>query len=183
MKANKYIYTIITAFALSTSSCINDLNVLPLDETVITSDKAYTNAESYTMGLNKIYSVWALSGQDGAGSSDISGLDAGNTALLRCWWTLQEQCTDEMKNAWNDAWCNEINTITWTTNKVEPIEGVYQRCMYIVSLVNEFMKNIPNAPAEIDKQSYEAQARFHRAFAYCWTCLLSLHLLLSRIIH
>lgn len=166
MKANKYIYTVITAFTLSVTSCINDLNVFPLDETVITSDKAYTTAESYTKGLNKIYSVWALSGQDGAGSSDIAGLDPGNTALLRCWWTLQEQCTDEMKNAWNDAWCNEINTITWTTNKVEPIEGVYQRCMYIVSLVNEFMKNIPNAPAEIDKQSYEAQARFHRAFAY-----------------
>ena len=28
-----------------------------------------------------------------------------------------------MKNAWNDAWCTEVNYMTWTTNKVEPIEG------------------------------------------------------------
>lgn len=167
MKTIKYIgATLLAAGMLSFSSCIGDLDVLPLDETVVTSDKAYSDAASYTKGLNKIYSVWALSGQDGAGSSDISGLDPGNTALLRCWWTLQEQSTDEMKNAWNDAWCNEINTITWTTNKVEPIEGVYQRCMYIVALVNEFMKNIPNAPAEINKAQYEAEARFNRALAY-----------------
>ena len=71
-----------------------------------------------------------------------------------------------MKNAWNDAWCTEVNYMTWTTNKVEPIEGVYQRCMYIVALVNEFLKNIPNAPESIDKESYIAQARFNRAFAY-----------------
>ena len=57
-----------------------------------------------------------------------------------------------MKNAWNDAWCTEVNYMTWTTNKVEPIEGVYQRCMYIVALVNEFLKNIPNAPESIDKE-------------------------------
>ena len=166
MKTRKYIYTTLATCLFVFSSCLNDLDVLPLDPTVETSDKAYTDAESYTKGLHKIYSVWALSGQDGSSSSDISGLDAGNTALLRCWWTLQEQPTDEMKNAWNDAWCTEVNYMTWTTNKVEPIEGVYQRCMYIVALVNEFLKNIPNAPESIDKESYIAQARFNRAFAY-----------------
>lgn len=166
MKTRKYIYTTLATCLFVFSSCLNDLDVLPLDPTVETADKAYTDAESYTKGLHKIYSVWALSGQDGSSSSDISGLDAGNTALLRCWWTLQEQPTDEMKNAWNDAWCTEVNYMTWTTNKVEPIEGVYQRCMYIVALVNEFLKNIPNAPESIDKESYIAQARFNRAFAY-----------------
>ena len=166
MKTRKYIFAALATCLLSFSSCLNDLDVLPLDPTVDTADKAYTDAASYTKGLHKIYSVWALSGQDGSSSSDISGLDPGNTALLRCWWTLQEQPTDEMKNAWNDAWCTEINHIAWTTNKVEPIEGVYQRCMYIVALVNEFLKNIPNAPAEVDKESYTAQARFNRAFAY-----------------
>ena len=109
MKTRKYIYTTLATCLFVFSSCLNDLDVLPLDPTVETADKAYTDAESYTKGLHKIYSVWALSGQDGSSSSDISGLDAGNTALLRCWWTLQEQPTDEMKNAWNDAWCTEVN--------------------------------------------------------------------------
>ncbi len=115
MKTRKYIYTTLATCLFVFSSCLNDLDVLPLDPTVETADKAYTDAESYTKGLHKIYSVWALSGQDGSSSSDISGLDAGNTALLRCWWTLQEQPTDEMKNAWNDAWCTEVNYLNSAT--------------------------------------------------------------------
>ena len=65
MKTRKYIYTTLATCLFVFSSCLNDLDVLPLDPTVETADKAYTDAESYTKGLHKIYSVWALSGQDG----------------------------------------------------------------------------------------------------------------------
>lgn len=146
--------------------CTNDLNVEPLDPTVSTASTVYSNAEGYEKALFKIYSVWALSGQNGAGSSDISDLDAGNTVLFRSWFTLQEQPTDEMKNSWGDPWCLDVNGITWGTTKNEPVEGVYQRCMYIVALVNEFLRNVPNAPAEINKDGFEAEARFCRALAY-----------------
>lgn len=142
MKTRKYIYTTL-ATCLFVFQVVSMIWMSYLWIPQWKQQTKHTDAESYTKGLHKIYSVWALSGQDGSSSSDISGLDAGNTALLRCWWTLQEQPTDEMKNAWNDAWCTEVNYMTWTTNKVEPIEGVYQRCMYIVALVNEFLKNIP----------------------------------------
>ena len=151
---------------LSLSSCVKDLEVFPLDENVLSPDKAYVDAASYTSALNKIYSVWSLSGQDGAGSSDISGLDAGNTVLLRSWWTLQECTSDATKCAWPDDWVASVNSLTWTTSQVESIEGVYQRCMYVVALTNEFMKNIPNAPAGVDKVAYAAEARFSRALAY-----------------
>ncbi|MFI3285932.1 MAG: RagB/SusD family nutrient uptake outer membrane protein [Rikenellaceae bacterium] len=161
---------IITAIALtatfSLSSCVNDLDVFPLDENVLSADKAYTTAESYTQALNKIYSVWALSGQDGSGSSDVAGLDPGNTVLLRAWWTLQENTSDATKCSWPDAWVSSINTLTWTTTQVESIEGLYQRCMYIVALSNEFMKNVDNAPSGVDKAQYAAEARFCRALAY-----------------
>ena len=123
MKTRKYIYTTLATCLFVFSSCLNDLDVLPLDPTVETADKAYTDAESYTKGLHKIYSVWALSGQDGSSSSDISGLDAGNTALLRCWWTLQEQPTDEMKNAWNDhgsGFCWFRSVFKYRLNPVHP---------------------------------------------------------------
>ena len=97
----KYITTSLLAAGLfSFTSCVNDLDVFPLDPNVVTSNVAYDSAESYTMALNKIYSVWALSGQNGAGDSDIAGLDPGNTVLLRCWFTLQTTPTDETKNAW-----------------------------------------------------------------------------------
>ena len=38
--------------------------------------------------------------------------------------------------------------------------------MFIVALTNEFLKNIPNAPAEINQAQYTAEARFCRALAY-----------------
>lgn len=165
MKKKYYILASILACLTSFTGCVGDLDVQPLDPTVVTAERAYTDAASYTKGLNKIYSVWALSGQ-GGDDSDIAGLDAGNTVLLRCWWTMQEQTTDELKNAENKDWVGEINNLTWSTSKNEIIEGVYQRCMFVVALSNEFMKNIDNAPAEVDQKSYAAQARFNRALAY-----------------
>lgn len=65
--------------------CVGDLDVMPLDSNVMTAQDAYASAEGYTQALKKIYSVWALSGQDDAGASDLEGMDAGNTVLLRCW--------------------------------------------------------------------------------------------------
>ena len=163
MKKKLYIAT--TIFVTMTA-CTNDLDVEPLDPTVSTANRVYADAANYQKALDKIYSVWALSGQDGAGGSDISDLDAGNTVLFRSWFTLQEQTTDEMKNSWSDPWCLDVNGILWSTTKCEPIEGVYQRCMFIVALANEYLKNIPNAPKEVDKSRFAAEARFCRALAY-----------------
>lgn len=166
MKTRTSIYTLLTAGLLSLSSCVGDLDVLPLDETIVTTENAYSTPASYTQALHKIYSAWALSGQDDASNSDIQDMDAGKTVLIRALWTLQEQPTDEMKSSSSETFDPELNKITWSTTKLDPIEGVYQRCMYIVALTNEFLKNIPNAPTEIDRKSYEAQARLNRALAY-----------------
>ena len=161
----KKLYIAVAAF-LTMAACTNDLDVEPLDPTVSTANRVYADAANYQKALDKIYSVWALSGQDGAGGSDISDLYAGNTVLFRSWFTLQEQTTDEMKNSWSDPWCLDVNGITWGTTKNEPVEGVYQRCMFIVALANEYLKNIPNAPEEVDKTRFAAEARFCRALAY-----------------
>ena len=135
----KKLHIAVVAF-LTMAACTNDLDVEPLDPTVSTANRVYADAANYQKALDKIYSVWALSGQDGAGGSDISDLDAGNTVLFRSWFTLQEQTTDEMKNSWGDPWCLDVNGILWSTTKCEPIEGVYQRCMFIVALTNEYLK-------------------------------------------
>lgn len=164
MKTKKLLYTAI--LALSFTSCVNDLDVVPLDPTINTADRAYQDAEDYENALAKVYAIWAMSGQDGAGTSDISLGDAGNTTLLRSWFILQTHPTDELKNANNDAWVPNLNYMNWGTAEIEPIEAVYQRCMYIVALANDFLKNLPNAPEEINQESLRAQARFCRALAY-----------------
>lgn len=166
MKVN-YIKTTILASAMSLMcSCVGDLDVMPLDPNVMTAEDAYSTPESYLQGLKKIYSVWALSGQDNAGASDLEGMDAGNTVLLRCWWTLQENTTDEAKCAWGDSWVTQVNGMIWNTAEVEPMEGLYHRAMYIVSLVNDYLKQLPNAPEGVDRERYNAEARFCRALAY-----------------
>ena len=166
MKIN-YIRTTILASAMSLMcSCIGDLDVMPLDPNIMTAEDAYSTPESYMQGLKKIYSVWALSGQDNAGASDLEGMDAGNTVLLRCWWTLQENTTDEAKCAWGDSWVTQVNGLIWNTAEVEPMEGLYHRSMYIVSLVNDYLKQLLNASEGVDRERYNAEARFCRALAY-----------------
>ena len=166
MKIN-YIKTTILASAMSLMcSCVGDLDVMPLDPNIMTAEDAYSTPESYLQGLKKIYSVWALSGQDNAGASDLEGMDAGNTVLLRCWWTLQENTTDEAKCAWGDSWVAQVNSIVWNTAEVEPMEGLYHRSMYVVSIVNDFLKQLQNAPEGVDRERYNAEARFCRALAY-----------------
>ena len=54
MKTRKYIYTTLATCLFVFSSCLNDLDVLPLDPTLETADKAYTDAESYTKGHHKL---------------------------------------------------------------------------------------------------------------------------------
>ncbi len=157
---------LLSVASLSFTGCINDLEVFPLDDTVISTDKAYQTADDFTMSLNKIYGSWSLAGQNGAGDSDVAGLDAGNTVLMRAWWTLQEDSADFTKCAWADSWVSAVNSMTWTSTTVEPIEGVYYRCMFIVALANDFLSNIDNAPAGVDIDAYRAEARFCRALAY-----------------
>ena len=76
MKKKYYILASLLVCFIGMTSCVGDLDVQPLDSTVVTAERAYSDAESYTKGLNKIYSVWAHSGQNG-GDSDIQGLDGG----------------------------------------------------------------------------------------------------------
>lgn len=162
--------------SLLLSSCLDDLNVEPLDKNNVNSETAYSDQASYLKGLMKIYSVYAMSGQDGEGSSDIEGMDGGNTQLLRSWWNIQEITTDECINSWaDDDWVADINGMTWTTSKNEAIEGVYQRCMFIVALTNEYLTQ--TTPDKITNrggneqlvqtvEGYRNEARFTRALAY-----------------
>ncbi len=160
-----YILSFAAGTLLTLTACTGDLDVKPLDPNVVTADKAYDSNDAYLKGLLKIYSIWAMSGQDGEGSSDIAGLDAGNCQLLRCWWNLNETCTDESKNAWGDTWVAAVNSNSWNTIQNEAIEGAYQRNMFIVSLSNEFIKQI-DASDHPQKAQLKAEARFCRALAY-----------------
>ncbi len=157
------------------ASCTGDLDVKPLDKNINTADHVYAIKENYKRGLFKIYSALAMSGQDGAGSSDIDGLDPGNAQFYRSWWNLQVVSTDESINSWPDPWVPEVNEMKWSAVGNESIEGTYQRAMFMVALVNEYLnqttdENMSSRGIEADffetVHGYRAEARFMRALAY-----------------
>ncbi len=169
-----YLITVISLLWMA-SSCVGDLDTQPLDSQSETPDVVYSKEENYLRGLMKIYSMLALSGQDGTGSSDIEGLNGGNTQLYRTWWNLQEVSTDEVVNSWPDDWVPEINEMKWTTTQNEAIEGLYQRCMYMVAVANEYLKQTTDENMSsrgmtsefmTKVHGYRAEAHFMRALAY-----------------
>ena len=50
MKKKYYILASMLTCLTVFSSCVGDLDVQPLDPTVVTAERAYTDAESYTKG-------------------------------------------------------------------------------------------------------------------------------------
>ena len=159
------------------TSCLGDLDVKPLDPNINTADKVYADQNNYSRNLLKIYSVLAMSGQDGEGSSDLEGLDAGNTQFYRSLWNLQVASTDECINSWPDPWVPEVMEMKWTPVGNESIEGVYHRAMYMVAISNEYLVQTTDAyMAErgIEESfwptvhQYRYEARFLRALAYVY---------------
>ena len=113
---------ILAAFAAFTlTSCVGVLDQEPLSSDVVGSDEVYSNP-TYRLGqLAKIYGGFTLTGNSGAGSTDIAVGDAGASEFIRAWWSINTLSTDEAKCTWGDAWVKEIDTNTWTVTKNDAI--------------------------------------------------------------
>jgi len=86
----KFLAVSVVAATMAITSCVNDLNTIPLDPDVVTSATVYKDAEAYQMVLAKCYAGLAVSGQQGAaGMPDISGIDEGFSQYLRQLWLAQ----------------------------------------------------------------------------------------------
>ncbi len=160
---------------LTATSCFNDLDVVPLDQNVVTSASVYDDPGAYKQVLAKLYAVLALSGQSGPdGQPDISGIDEGFSNYIRQYWKAQQLTTDETIIAWKDGTIHDLHNQVWTPSN-EFITAMYNRIFYMVSLSNEFLRestteklNERSVPDDIkaDVQVYRAEARLLRAMAY-----------------
>jgi len=167
------------AILMTFASCVNDLNTIPLDKDVITSEAVYSNPENYKHVLAKLYAGLAVSGQQGpSGMNDLSGLDEGFGQYLRAYWYAEELPTDEAVMAWNDKTIRDFHDMDWTSND-EFISNMYYRIFYQISLCNEFIREsspeklasrgIPEA-SRTEIGLYREEARFLRALSY-WHAL------------
>ncbi len=150
-------------------SCVNDLNVKPIDPYLQTASQVYTTTESYKQGLAKLYAAFALTGQQGpAGAPDVAGVDEGFSCFIRSLWNLQELTTDEA--VW--TYPNDANGTIFNLhfNSWAPSDGIptalFARIMNVAALSNEFIRvTAPKISDPVFKQ-FNSEARFLRALSY-----------------
>ncbi|MEQ9286618.1 MAG: RagB/SusD family nutrient uptake outer membrane protein [Cyclobacteriaceae bacterium] len=163
MKNLKYIYLILTTVVLA--SCVNDLDVVPIDPDSSNANTVFSTEEGTKGALAKLYASFAYNGQ-GRGEQEIQGIREDFSNFLRQYFTLQEATTEEAIVSWDDQTIKNFHWHTWSPN--DPFnEAVYSRLFFSVALTNEFIRNVGNSVAsESDKNLFAAEARFLRAFAY-----------------
>ncbi|MEG0788628.1 MAG: RagB/SusD family nutrient uptake outer membrane protein [Alistipes sp.] len=157
------------------SSCIGDLDTLPLNPTDNTSETAYKDKDSYLKGMAYVYSYFALVSQNDAGSSDLNiSVTSGETELVRQYTMLNEVSTDAVKCAWKDAYMGDLQYDKWTSSDNAAVISVYSRCMKAITTCNEyFLQTADDRLAARghsdfagDVHKYRAEMRFMRALYY-----------------
>ena len=174
LKKYKFIWIVVGALFAFTS-CINDLDTLPLDKDVTTSASVYEDPDAYIQVLAKLYAGLAVSGQQGpSGNNDLSGLDEGFGQYLRAYWYAQEVPTDDALLGWNDGNLRDYWEMDWGSNN-EFISNMYYRIFYQISLCNEFIRETTtdkmnergiDAAKQEEIMGFRAEARFLRALSY-----------------
>ncbi|MFC4162468.1 RagB/SusD family nutrient uptake outer membrane protein [Epilithonimonas zeae] len=170
-------------FLLTTTSCLNDLDVSVNDDELYTSEQFYANPASYKQFLAKIYAGLSVTGQQSGngqsdlGSEDDGGPNEGFSQYLRGYWQLQELTTDEAIIAWGESdnpTIRDLNFNTWNADNVFN-EAFFARVFFQVGLVNEYLRettddklNSRGVSEDLKAQikTFRAEARFLRALTY-----------------
>lgn len=164
IKSLKQLLYIIPALMLV--SCHDDLDQTPIDPDSFTETNVFVDAEEAKGALAKLYASLALTGQEGpAGQPDISGIDEGTSQYSRMLFSLNELTTDHAVVGWGDPGLPNLHAMSWGASNDFTV-GMYYRLAQEVSFANSFISNASNLGNDAEVQSYIAEARFLRAFAY-----------------
>lgn len=165
MKSLKYIISAII-LTVGLASCVGDLNVKPIDPSMLSEEDALQTEQDYFNLLTSCYAGFAMSGNTGPGSSTISGLDPGASQYFRGRYHLNGLTTDEAVCGWNDQTIQDLHAMSWTTADVF-VASFYYRIGYQISACNNFIRLVNKAAIELPKKAqWIAEARALRAF--CW---------------
>jgi hypothetical protein len=149
---------VVVVISLSVTSCVNDLNVTPIDPNISTTfDQSGV--------FNKIYATMGLTGQKGpSGDGDVDGIDEGTSDFFRLIWNLNEMPTDEAMCCWGDVGIPELNYCSWGASHSQ-VAGLYYRLYFDITLCNFFLEQT-SAKTDTDTATERAEARFIRALNY-----------------
>ena len=162
--------------AVATAAVIGCTDTVVQPKSTVTDANIFSDPNSYTQFIAKVYGGLALTGQQGpTNNSDIINFDEGFSEYLRVWWQLNQLPTDETVVAWGDPGLPEINTGGWVSSNVW-VTAMYARIFFQVGMANEFLRQTTDAKLasrgnvtaslKATIQTYRAEARFLRALSY-----------------
>lgn len=157
------------------SSCTDDLNITPNDDQTILSEELFENEAAYKQVLAGIYANLALTGTDGAGSSNLKNIDAGTSQFGRVLLYTQTLSADQMIWSYeNDPGTRELQRNIWTAQN-PLLLGMFSRAHLSIALANNFLRETTDdklnsrsvsEATRNDIASFRAEARLMRAMAY-----------------
>lgn len=145
--------------------CTDDLNTEPKYE--LTLEQLLQQDPNAIDGmLSKMYSTFALSSVNGAGSSDIAGADPGESPFVRGLINLQDFTADGMKNRWGDGGLDPLTTTSnWSANN-KFFKYMYDRIYYTVPQTTNLILILKNRVEVSNEDQYISELRFLRALSY-----------------
>ena len=160
---NILLLLVVTVFVIS---CHKDLDLSPIDPDSFTEEDVFDNANEAKGALAKLYASLALTGQQGpAGQPDIADIDEGFSQYSRMLFNLNELTTDHAVVGWGDAGLPDLHGMYWAAGN-DFTDAMYYRLAQVVSFSNSFIENAQQLNEDPEVQSFIAEARFIRAFAY-----------------
>ena len=113
-----------------------------------------------------LYDIFALSGPDGAGSTHVPTLDAGQGSFIRSLVDLQDLSSDVYKCTWTDPGLYPLGTTSgWSATSIPETSYLYIRMYYAIKQCNLFL-SVLNGSNPNNKVTLQSETRFLRALAY-----------------
>ena len=150
---------LIAVLSSGVTSCINDLDISPIDPQ---TGSSFDQQGVFVKG----YAMLGVTGQKGIdGSPDLDGQDEGESGFYRTTFNCNELPTDECLWAWQENQdIPQLTSISWSPSS-QRTEWVYVRLGYDITQYNFFLDQTEGmTDAETLRQ--RAEIRFLRALHY-----------------
>ena len=179
-----YKYIAVLLCTLLVSSCLGDLDTMPLDDNQLVTEQVYSTKDGYTGLLAKCYASLILTGQKGGdgGDNDLEGANEGYSGYVRCLFYLQELSTDNFLMPSSSNGLRMMLNMKWDASNAAVIKWTYQRLYMSIAYCDEMLRECTEDKLNSrglwnemkdDYTYYRAEARFIRA--YCYTMLCDLY--------
>ena len=155
---------------LGFASCINDLDVEPIDPNLTLPEDVLNTEAAFEQLLAKCYTGLAASGSSGQnGDCDLSGIDGGFSQYIRLLFVMQCLTTDEATCCWNDVGLPDMHNLSWNSTNTF-VNGAYYRFYTQIGFCNEFIRKANETALTAEefpsKGRLIAEARALRALTY-----------------